>query len=80
MISEKGQTTIPKRIRERFGICPGEVIEWVEDGGRLWVRKTTARDRIAALRGILSDIGITTDEYLEASRGPAYDPKIDRPG
>jgi len=35
VVSEKGQVTIPKQLRDRLGIQPGEVLEFEEDGGRL---------------------------------------------
>ena len=35
VVSEKGQVTIPKQLRDRLGIKPGEVLEFNEDGGRL---------------------------------------------
>lgn len=31
-LSERGQTAVPVAIRERFGMKPGQQIEWVEDG------------------------------------------------
>ena len=31
-LSERGQTAVPAAIRERFGMKPGQQIEWVEDG------------------------------------------------
>ncbi len=35
IVSEKGQVTIPKRLRERLGIRPGQVLDFVEEQGRL---------------------------------------------
>lgn len=29
-VTAKGQTTIPQEIRERYGIEPGDEVEWVE--------------------------------------------------
>ena len=33
-VTDKGQTTIPKDLRERYGIEPGDEVEWIgtEDG------------------------------------------------
>lgn len=31
-LSERGQTAVPAVIREKFGMKPGQQIEWVEDG------------------------------------------------
>ena len=36
---EQGQTAIPAAIREKFGMKPGQQIEWIEDGAlRMRVR------------------------------------------
>ena len=38
-LTSKGQTTIPKEIRERLNLKPGDRIEFVvEDGGRVVLR------------------------------------------
>lgn len=29
-VTEKGQTTIPRDLREKYGIEPGDRVEWVE--------------------------------------------------
>jgi AbrB family looped-hinge helix DNA binding protein len=34
-VSEKGQTTIPKEIRESLGIEPGDVVEWSRADGEV---------------------------------------------
>ncbi len=34
-VSEKGQITVPKPLRERLGIRPGDQLEILEEGGRL---------------------------------------------
>jgi antitoxin PrlF len=69
-VSEKGQITVPKRLRERLGIHPGDRLDLVEDGGRLVVTKTVpgGGDPVAAAYGTLSlDAG--TDEVIRALRG-----------
>ena len=30
-VTDKGQTTIPKPLREKYGIEPGDEVVWVED-------------------------------------------------
>ena len=54
VVSEKGQVTIPKRLRDRFGIRPGDVLDVTEEGGRLVVRKTTAHDPFDELYGVVA--------------------------
>lgn len=70
VVSEKGQVTIPKPLRDRLGIRPGEVLDFEEEAGRLVARKVTPQDPVDAVYGIL-DLGVTTDEFIERIRGPA---------
>jgi len=53
-VSEKGQVTIPKRLRERLGIRPGEVLDFEEDHGRLVATKLAPRDAVDELFGVLA--------------------------
>jgi antitoxin PrlF len=68
-VSEKGQITVPKRLRERLGIHPGDRLELVEDGGRLVATKTVGGgDPVSAVYGILS-LDVSSDEAIRALRG-----------
>ncbi len=67
-VSEKGQITVPKRLRERLGIRAGDRLELTEEEGRLVARKAVANDPVAAVYGIL-EIEQTTDEIIRALRG-----------
>ena len=50
-ITSKGQTTIPKKVREALGLKPGDVLRWSVENGRAVVR---AKTRSAAnLKGML---------------------------
>ena len=51
VLSEKGQVTIPKRIRDELGLAPGTVLDFTEDHGRIIVRKVVAENPISAWRG-----------------------------
>jgi AbrB family looped-hinge helix DNA binding protein len=53
-VSEKGQITIPKRLRDRLGIRPGEVLDLDEEGGWLVARKSGSHDNVAELYGTLT--------------------------
>ena len=70
IVSEKGQVTIPKRLRDRLGIRAGEVLDFEEEQGRLVARKTTPVDPVAAVYGIVA-LGRPTDEVVDELRGPA---------
>jgi antitoxin PrlF len=70
IISEKGQITVPKRLRDRLGIRPGDRLEFSEDRGHIVVSKTADRDPVATVYGILGH-GRSTDEALRELRGEA---------
>ncbi|MGH9431441.1 MAG: AbrB/MazE/SpoVT family DNA-binding domain-containing protein [Terriglobia bacterium] len=67
-VSEKGQVTIPKLLRERLGIRPGQVLEVKEDRGRLVVIKADSRSAVDELYGILK-LGRPTNEIIQQLRG-----------
>lgn len=68
IVSEKGQVTIPKALRDRLGIRPGEILEFEEDSGRLVAKKVVQRDALDELYGVL-DLGCSTDEFMNELRG-----------
>jgi antitoxin PrlF len=69
-VSEKGQITVPKRLRQQLGIHPGDRLELVEDAGRIVVTKTIpgGDDPVDAVFGIL-DLDVGIDEAIRAMRG-----------
>ncbi|WP_185983328.1 AbrB/MazE/SpoVT family DNA-binding domain-containing protein [Aureimonas mangrovi] len=89
-VTEKGQVTIPKPIRDKLGIGPGSEVDFVEREGSVveLVRNDEVsetvderRERLAryleSVRGTLDLGGRTTDEYMEWIRGPRddFDPR-----
>ena len=68
-ISEKGQITIPKRLRDRLGLRPGTVLDFEESGGRLVGRKLVPADHLDELIGILVLPG-GVDGFVRETRGP----------
>ena len=72
-ISEKGQITIPKAVRDRLGLRAGQVLEVKEERGRIVLTKRVAEDSFASVVGILKP-GKSTDEMIEELRGPAEEP------
>ena len=68
-ISERGQITIPKKLRDRFGMHHNVEVEVVPTDGGLLVRKRSAAPHpVDRAYGILR-AGGSTDEYLEEIRG-----------
>jgi AbrB family looped-hinge helix DNA binding protein len=68
VVSEKGQVTIPKEIRDRLGIKPGQSLQFSAEGGKLIAIKTDARDAVDRVSGILRLDG-TVDEIIRSIRG-----------
>ncbi|MFB6177561.1 MAG: AbrB/MazE/SpoVT family DNA-binding domain-containing protein [Halobaculum sp.] len=64
-VSQKGQTTIPKEIRERLGIEPGDRVEWADDGVEITVDKQTPESS----RGALRPDDMTEEEAEEWAQG-----------
>ena len=69
-ISERGQITIPKRLRERFGMNENVEVEITPtDQGLLIQKRTAAMHPIDRVSGILDDRDFDIDEYIEEVRG-----------
>ncbi|MDN5751081.1 MAG: AbrB/MazE/SpoVT family DNA-binding domain-containing protein [Pseudonocardia sp.] len=69
-VSEKGQVTIPKQLRDRLGIAPGQELDFTDEGGALVARKVRGRGAVDAIYGILSLPG-GTDAVMDELRGSA---------
>jgi AbrB family looped-hinge helix DNA binding protein len=68
VVGERGQVTIPKALRDRLGIKPGEVLDFEAERGRLVARKSQARDPVDVVYGILESRA-STDELVAELRG-----------
>ena len=66
-ITEKGQVTIPKPIRERYGLYPGTQVQFVEREHRVVVEKAQAADSWRRYRGFLK-LRKRTDEVMRILR------------
>ena len=74
-VTSKGQVTIPKEMRDRFGLLPGTEIEFVEQDGGPQVRKLPGGrhrgdeivERLRRASG--GDIAMSTDEIMALTRG-----------
>jgi antitoxin PrlF len=72
-VTEKGQVTIPKDVRDALGIGAGSEVEFEQQGDTIVVRKVsdgpTRGSRLAdRLRG-RGDVQLTTDEIMALTRG-----------
>ena len=73
-ISERGQITIPKHLRERFGMNHNVEVEVSPTEQGLLIRKrTVAEHPVDRVYGILGrdalGEGISVDDYIEEIRG-----------
>ena len=50
-ISEKGQVTIPKPVRDKLGLRPGTIINFEAEHGKLVATKQMAQDVFKKWRG-----------------------------
>ena len=83
-ITEKGQVTIPKDVRDALGLKPGTDVEIVVEGGQAMLRKaacatgkmTRGEKLVAQLRGIRKG-GRSAEEVIAEMRGPSADEEIE---
>jgi antitoxin PrlF len=73
-ITSKGQVTIPKEIRDEFGLLPGTEVEFERAEGKILVRKMPhsrkrGEDVVAHLRRSGKNFTMTTDEIMKLTRG-----------
>lgn len=69
-IAAAGQITIPKELRERFGLNEGVEVEVVPIEGGLLIRKREAAEHpVDRVAGILGGRGMDVDAYIEEIRG-----------
>lgn len=72
-VSEKGQVTIPKRVRDQLGIRAGDELDFEADAGRIVVTKVVEKDPYDRLYGSLK-LPMGVDELIDEMRGPAEPP------
>ena len=77
-ISQRGQITIPKKLRDRFGMHHDVEVEVVPTEDGLLIRKHTDTVHVGdsdgihpvdKIYGILNRPGWSTDEYMKEIRG-----------
>lgn len=69
-ISERGQITIPKQLRERFGMHHNVEVEVTPtDRGLLIQKRVAAQHPVDRIAGILDGADFDIDAYIEEIRG-----------
>ncbi len=67
-LSDRGQLTIPKALRDRLGMKPGTELEFEADGGRIIISKASQKASLRSVVGVLRD-GRQSDEVIRELRG-----------
>lgn len=75
-VTEKGQVTIPKVLRDRMGIAPGQKVVFEERENAILLRPVVPEDPLRRLVGLIRE-PVDTDAYLIETRGPAWTSSLD---
>jgi antitoxin PrlF len=67
-VSEKGQITIPKDLRDDFGIGKGDRLEFSAERDGIKIRKRVNVDALESLRGSIK-LPASVDELIDEMRG-----------
>ena len=69
-VTERGQVTVPKRLREKYGINSSTEIEFLERNGEILLVKRAAISSLDRFRGIANTRGLPgrTTEFLALVR------------
>ena len=70
-IGERGQVTIPKALRDKFGLEPRDEVTFVQSRGELILRKknATVDSGIRKWVGRLARMPESVDEFIDDVRG-----------
>ncbi len=69
-VTSKGQVTIPKKVRERLGVQPGEEVGFEEKGGTIYITKAVSRSPFDGWVGKLKHLkGKRSDDLVSGIRG-----------
>lgn len=69
-LTSKGQITVPREVRERLGLRPGNEIEFASDTLGVYLRKCVVDSPFRKYRGDLQELaGLDPDELVEELRG-----------
>jgi antitoxin PrlF len=68
-VTTKGQVTIPRHIRDEFGILPNSEVEFKVENQRVYIeRKSGVESKFKQLKGVAT-VKMSTDEIMQLTRG-----------
>jgi len=69
-VTSKGQVTIPKKVREKLGVHPGEDVGFEEKNGLIYIQKTVKKSPFDKWVGRLKQLeGQQSDDLVKELRG-----------
>jgi len=70
-IGERGQVTIPKQLREKYGLLPNTDVEFVEQRGQVVLRRSRETPTVNLRRfvGFLDGMPADVDRFIDEIRG-----------
>ena len=68
-VAERGQVTIPQKLRRKLGIRPGTVLDFSLENGVLTAKKDENLDPVDQVYGCLGR-SLDTDALMKEIRGP----------
>ncbi len=69
-VTSKGQITLPKKVREKLGVHPGEDVGFEEKNGLIYIQKTVKKSPFDKWVGRLKQFeGQQSDDLVRELRG-----------
>lgn len=76
LVTTKGQVTIPKKLRDRYGIRPGVLIDFVVDADGIHLRKAVKKEAGTVLGCLRHELtGRKVPDLLDDLRGEVELPR-----
>jgi AbrB family looped-hinge helix DNA binding protein len=69
-ITDKGQVTIPKSLRDKLNLNSGDKLEWTEEDGKLILRKVRSKEKLMKSCGIVQMSDTEYDKVMKEIRPP----------
>jgi len=70
-LTSQGQVSVPAAVRRQLGLRPGATLEWVEEDGRIVVRRAVHHDSTAVHGALFPEGTPARKSLVELKRGVA---------